>query len=324
MRVTISIHALREESDNVSRYENGWTVVFQSTLSVRRATGSIVVVSAESVFQSTLSVRRATIRRLTTGYRLGISIHALREESDPRITRTRRLGARFQSTLSVRRATRLQRVHAHDRPISIHALREESDTHRPRPAVRRQGFQSTLSVRRATRRSSTAIRRSIFQSTLSVRRATEQIRRQPTQQTISIHALREESDLYAITSVPPKSKFQSTLSVRRATARIPAMAPDRVFQSTLSVRRATQVFADDGPVVCISIHALREESDCLVSVRVTTHSVFQSTLSVRRATHCPATAVAGLSISIHALREESDKPSRWTFTGFSNFNPRSP
>ena len=41
--VTISIHALHEESDNVvATYSNGQTV-FQSTLSMRRATVSMTV-----------------------------------------------------------------------------------------------------------------------------------------------------------------------------------------------------------------------------------------------------------------------------------------
>ncbi len=58
-------------------------------------------------FQSTLSMRRATVSSLIVRGQVGISIHALHEESD------------F-----------LQRVADRDTPISIHALHEESDSMR--------------------------------------------------------------------------------------------------------------------------------------------------------------------------------------------------
>ena len=57
--------------------------------------------------------------------------------------------------------------------------------------------------------------------------------------TISIHALREESDF---------NFFQF-------------FVPIKGFQSTLSVRRATATSVDDYTAISISIHALREESD---------------------------------------------------------------
>ena len=55
-----------------------------------------------------------------------ISIHALREESDT-FCMVLSFSIRFQSTLSVRRATRQRQVHRQWNTISIHALREESD-----------------------------------------------------------------------------------------------------------------------------------------------------------------------------------------------------
>ena len=57
------------------------------------------------IFQSTLSVRRATADRVQLRHLIVISIHALREESDSpsRIDLSPLLA--FQSTLSVRRAT---------------------------------------------------------------------------------------------------------------------------------------------------------------------------------------------------------------------------
>ena len=123
--------------------------LFQSTLSVRRATKRYWMVSRKKRFQSTLSVRRATltsqirhannefqstlsVRRATNDIRLGqspigISIHALRKESDA-----------------------LRRPHRMGQDISIHALRKESDGGLMEPSKYSTSFQSTLSVRRAT------------------------------------------------------------------------------------------------------------------------------------------------------------------------------
>ena len=57
----------------------------------------------------------------------------------------------------------------------------------------------------------------------------------------------------------------------------------------------------------ISIHALREESDCNALNVLYIKVSFQSTLSVRRATICCRCICSDSKISIHALREESDK-----------------
>ena len=58
--------------------------IFQSTLSVRRATGTDETpVPTYDVFQSTLSVRRATGLHVLIVEAETISIHALRKESDP-------------------------------------------------------------------------------------------------------------------------------------------------------------------------------------------------------------------------------------------------
>ena len=61
--------------------------------------------SGSIVFQSTLSVRRATQfgNRIVKLFR--ISIHALRKESDQRKSKASHTRSTFQSTLSVRRAT---------------------------------------------------------------------------------------------------------------------------------------------------------------------------------------------------------------------------
>ena len=56
--------------------------LFQSTLSVRRATISCELAPPIAKFQSTLSVRRATELHSDQSNPYHISIHALREESD--------------------------------------------------------------------------------------------------------------------------------------------------------------------------------------------------------------------------------------------------
>ena len=57
----ISIHALHEESDTRLAIADRALDVFQSTLSMRRATGSNIGWTATAEFQSTLSMRRATV-----------------------------------------------------------------------------------------------------------------------------------------------------------------------------------------------------------------------------------------------------------------------
>ena len=56
----------------------------------------------------------------------------------------------------------------------------------------------------------------------------------------------------------------------------------------------------------ISIHALREEGDCLRVDAVNPRGPFLSTPSVRRATLPRSVIERQLRISIHALREEGD------------------
>ena len=61
-------------------------------------------------FQSTLSVRRATQTVLSAVGQSCISTHALREESDTSRAMLPQSLTRFQSTLSVRRATTGRRI----------------------------------------------------------------------------------------------------------------------------------------------------------------------------------------------------------------------
>ena len=81
-------------------------VVFQSTPSARRATPPVTLLPTLQRFQSTPSARRATKKPAGSWSGRLISIHALREESDPKAVKA-------SVTMS----------------ISIHALREESDLH---------------------------------------------------------------------------------------------------------------------------------------------------------------------------------------------------
>ena len=147
----ISIHALREEGDRGPDLIALANERFLSTPSARRATQCRKWSPGPRLFLSTPSARRATLSRYETiidkddfyprpprgGRRkiwqfvaksFQISIHALREEGDPR-----------------HRADR----HGSDR-ISIHALREEGDAPKQRQREPLKRFLSTPSARRAT------------------------------------------------------------------------------------------------------------------------------------------------------------------------------
>ena len=125
--------------------------------------------------------------------------------------------------------------------------------------------------------------------------------------------------------------FLSTPSARRATAQTKLdIAKQAQFLSTPSARRATPFPAGCSGGKKISIHALREEGDTLLSKILPRLSIFLSTPSARRATATSCWAAArpekflstpsarratrrksppdsGHQISIHALREEGDK-----------------
>ena len=77
-------------------------------------------------FQSTLSVRRATHRQRATIVDYGISIHALRKESDAH--RAQPAHFKIISIHALRKESdNNKRKRRHDERISIHALRKESD-----------------------------------------------------------------------------------------------------------------------------------------------------------------------------------------------------
>ena len=191
-----------------------------------------------------------------------ISIHALREEGDhPCIVRNPAAGV-----------------------ISIHALREEGDSCTASDRGRPRKFLSTPSARRATRGVKRILRASLFLSTPSARRATAVGAHVAFYKGISIHALREEGDIFEVSPAmarlnfyprPPRGGrlwsvrttarptiFLSTPSARRATSRPEARRRrSRRFLSTPSARRATNLFTIFRLKLFISIHALREEGD---------------------------------------------------------------
>ena len=125
---------------------------------------------------------------------IGISIHALLAESDPR-SRDNSMGRNeFLSTLSLRRATYFSGVMRQNPGISIHALLAESDQ---KDINRRSDH--IISIHALLAESDLWVLRKvpilgIFLSTLSLRRATRPGAVQNTQIDISIHALLAESD----------------------------------------------------------------------------------------------------------------------------------
>ena len=171
-KISISIHALREEGDLLGRVFFLVASKFLSTPSARRATFDSIDYISNQEFLSTPSARRATGIVKADAIVIIISIHALREEGD--------------------------RCHANDcrlvDAISIHALREEGDVNNvsvfcgivdfyPRPPRggrrhklgREQAFRrflSTPSARRATGRQRAQGVTKVFLSTPSARRAT--------------------------------------------------------------------------------------------------------------------------------------------------------
>ena len=193
-----------------------------------------------------------------------ISIHALREESDD--LQIEALEQQLEISIHALReesdcvCNRLNKI----RCISIHALREESDksvsasrkrsdfNFNPRPprgerhpgwpeVFRPAPFQSTPSARRATMSDSASESSMLFQSTPSARRATVALR----------------------WFIPSICRFQSTPSARRATGRSRPIRPLIIDFNPRPPRgerpRCFFVFAQS---FVISIHALREESDC--------------------------------------------------------------
>ena len=212
----ISIHALLAESDEDTNDSSNTdlhfyprspcgerlmyalklagSMLFLSTLSLRRATDTSSIMQCQAKFLSTLSLRRATKSNKLTGLKLVISIHALLAESDPvcalRVTSNvhfyprspcgeRRVltGGLNSDGYFYPRSPCGERPDKHvqwptQQEISIHALLAESDLLIPSMVVILITFLSTLSLRRATKLFAKRFSNSLFLSTLSLRRAT--------------------------------------------------------------------------------------------------------------------------------------------------------
>ena len=87
-RRAISIHALREESDADALHLGLGEVISIHALREESDCAYASHCHRSPLFQSTLSVRRATTTTASNETTAPISIHALREESDPVSLRT--------------------------------------------------------------------------------------------------------------------------------------------------------------------------------------------------------------------------------------------
>ncbi len=259
---------------------------FQSTPSARRATISLPPDFTKCFYFNPRPPRGGRLHAVPcAGCFVVISIHALREEGDARLSVTKRCRFLFQSTPSARRATPLIRLYNPDNKISIHALREEGDL----AVVKLAGF-FVISIHALREEGDTIENRLkyaiqdfnprpprggrlllliwidgiwLFQSTPSARRATKTDARRHPAVRISIHALREEGD--GCQQKP--TKCQAYFNPRPPRG-------GRLSGRVYSLARFS-----------ISIHALREEGDYGGTGNNSWGKSFQSTPSARRATN---------------------------------------
>ena len=281
----ISIHALREERDPALPQDEQVRLLFQSTRSARSATLPLPGPPLSARFQSTRSARSAT-RTWARGLpALLISIHALREERDPRCRLFHRAIKISIHALREERDLWLGPFLWRIQVISIHALREERDQFVAPRLISNFEFQSTRSARSATKR---ALDKMVG-SGISIHALREE-RDDPMlwealKEEISIHALREERD-----SIPELFSIYTD-----------------EFQSTRSARSATCVNSRrDGDSSSISIHALREERDNQQGWADKGGNISIHALREERDGAAGRIDTRGNRISIHALREERD------------------
>ena len=76
-------------------------------------------------------------------------------------------------------------------------------------------------------------------------------------------------------------------------------------------------------VLCISIHALRKESDQRIMARFCAFDISIHALR-KESDRRPAECADSVCISIHALRKESDRIAGESCRHARHFNPRSP
>ena len=127
-------------------------------------------------------------------------------------------------------------------------------------------------------------------------------------QAISIHALREEGDVYD----PELKTTQNGTNFYPRPPRGGRQARDEAESNDSWI--SIHALREEGDLLCgscwgvlsISIHALREEGDLISPLSRSFSYRFLSTPSARRATAATACERVSLVISIHALREEGD------------------
>ena len=127
---------------------------------------------------------------------------------------------------------------------------------------------------------------------------------------ISIHALREEGDVLLFQQILLQGYFYPRPPRGGRRIIMDAVGSAMKFLSTPSARRAT---GEPPQLRChgvISIHALREEGDCISLLGELLLGKFLSTPSARRATRRRHHYRQARRISIHALREEGDASCR--------------
>ena len=254
-----------------------------------------------------------------------LSIHALRMESDQIIAKA---GVKYR--------------------LSIHALRMESDAFSSQTTTSYAPFypRSPHGERRDRHSNRTVYGRAFYpRSPHGERHADANISR--TDQILSIHALRMESDVWAVPALCGVSSlsihalrmesdsvldcfhkasidFLSTLSAWRATWGSFNKLSCKIFLSTLSAWRATLEALLLGTTPTLSIHALRMESDILHG-----NFHFYRTAFYPRSPHGERRCAAPTHrqyhpLSIHALRMESDFSCFLYSTEDQPFYPRSP
>ena len=217
---SISIHALLAESDIYIRDTALLSIRFLSTLSLRRATVTVLGVQhrtgisihallAESdsknpviginkiPFLSTLSLRRATTTDMAKRLiEFSISIHALLAESDSWLRVMIPSSLYFYPRSPCGERPMQIVIIVVDTVISIHALLAESDLAGPSGPAFLFNFYPRSPCGERLKQSNERFKTQIFLSTLSLRRATKQTQKHLISQIISIHALLAESDRY--------------------------------------------------------------------------------------------------------------------------------
>ena len=300
---------------------------FLSTLSLRRATGCLIMIggSGADFYPRSPCGERLPVVLFCNNPKI-ISIHALLAESDPQHQVLWPPVKLFLSTLSLRRATRKTDVPGASEkyfyPRSPCGERQQAKNQQPDDLT----FLSTLSLRRAT---------------------THPIGVLVTIIKISIHALLAESDF----KPPVKTHRQEHFYPRSPCGERLISQADRCttipFLSTLSLRRATSKSdtATAFPLSFLSTLSLRRATR-KPSIQVQ-HLPFLSTLSLRRATvffcyevqayayfyprspcgerpWARGSRVTYVEISIHALLAESDQQKCRDRKTYVDFYPRSP